>query len=157
LCMPYFGGATLDRVLEVVKRNPSLEASGSDLLLAIRQAQPGAAGFSLPLPPGESPISGAPADASYTGAICWMGACLADALQYAQDRGLVHLDLKPSNILWTADGQPMLLDFHLARAPLPAGAQPPAWLGGTPAYMAPEQRLALAAVRQASAIPEGLD
>ena len=33
------------------------------------------------------------------------------------ERGVLHLDVKPSNILLTDDGLPMLLDFNLARGP----------------------------------------
>jgi len=97
------------------------------------------------------------ASASYVQAICWIGACLADALNYARERGMVHLDVKPSNVLLAADGQPMLLDFHLASAPMPAGTPAPAWLGGTPAYMAPEHDLALAAVRNKQMIAVTVD
>src|SRR5262249_43794135 len=85
------------------------------------------------------------ARASYVEAVCWIGACLADALQYAHEHGLLHLDLKPSNVLLAADGQPMLLDFHLAREPLRPGDPAPEALGGTPGYMAPEHEAALAA------------
>ena len=53
----------------------------------------------------------------FSQAMCWIGASLADALQYAHERSLVHFDVKPANILLAADGQPMLLDFHLAREP----------------------------------------
>jgi tetratricopeptide (TPR) repeat protein len=91
--------------------------------------------------------------ASYVQAVCWAGLCAAEALHYAHGQGLLHLDLKPSNLLLTADGQPMLLDFHLAREPLPAGVpvhEPP---GGTPAYMSPEQRSAW----QASSLGRPLD
>jgi tetratricopeptide (TPR) repeat protein len=95
--------------------------------------------------------------ASYVQAICWIGMCLAEALQYAHERDLVHLDIKPSNVLLAADGQPMLLDFHLARPPLPAGAPAPLTLGGTPAYMAPEQKAALESVRQRRALPAVVD
>jgi tetratricopeptide (TPR) repeat protein len=49
------------------------------------------------------------------------------------------MDVKPSNILLTADAQPMLLDFHLAREPIPEGELPSDRVGGTPGYMSPEQ------------------
>jgi tetratricopeptide (TPR) repeat protein len=95
--------------------------------------------------------------ASFGEAVCWIGACLAEALQYAHDRGILHLDLKPSNILIASDGVPMLLDFHLARPPLKAGDSPPAWLGGTHGYMAPEQLAAVEAVRVGKCVPQDLD
>ena len=93
----------------------------------------------------------------YSRSIAHIGACLADALQFAHERNLVHMDVKPSNVLVTADGLPMLLDFHLARAPLAAGDPPPAWLGGTAAYLAPEQRAALDAVRSGRSVPTAVD
>ena len=60
-------------------------------------------------------------------AICVIGAGLADGLQYAHERNLLHMDIKPSNVLLAGDGQPMLLDFHLAQAAR-AGC-PPALVG----------------------------
>src|SRR5262249_8749975 len=95
--------------------------------------------------------------ASYAQAIAWMGACLADALQYAHERELLHLDIKPSNVLWPTDGQPMLLDFHLARPPLHAQGPHPHGLGGTPMWMAPELEAALDAVFQRQPIPRDVD
>jgi tetratricopeptide (TPR) repeat protein len=78
-------------------------------------------------------------------------------LHYAHERELVHLDVKPNNILLAADGQPMLLDFHLARAPLMPGEPAPGWLGGTPGYMAPEHKQALAAVSEGRPVPAQVD
>jgi tetratricopeptide (TPR) repeat protein len=95
--------------------------------------------------------------ATFADAVCWVGACLADALQYAHDRGLLHLDVKPSNALLAADGVPMLLDFHLAHPPVRAGDPPPPWLGGTPGYMPPEQEAAFRAIREDSAVTADLD
>ncbi len=141
LCMPCLGGATLARVLVALSDVPVSERCGQSFLdvldgtLRIRQWSQAR----------ESPVRRFLAQASYVRAICWITACLADALQYAHDRGLVHLDVKPSNILLTADGQPMLLDFHLARAPIAAGDAAADGIGGTPGYMSPEQKTRLAA------------
>jgi serine/threonine protein kinase/Tfp pilus assembly protein PilF len=149
LCMPYFGGSTLARLLERLHDRPPEERTGADLLAALDQE-----GSPVPLAvPARSPARHYLARYSYAQAVCSIGADLADALQYAHERGLVHLDVKPSNVLLAADGQPMLLDFHLARAPLRPDGRPPDWLGGTPAYMAPEQKAALAAVTDGRVIP----
>jgi serine/threonine protein kinase/tetratricopeptide (TPR) repeat protein len=153
LCMPYFGGATLAQLLEALRGRPPGQRTGQHLLQALQRAQ-SAVPVSFPT---TRPAGQFLAQASYVQAICWIGACLADALQYAHERDLLHLDLKPSNVLLAADGQPMLLDFHLARAPLPEGAPAPEWLGGTLAYMAPEQQAALIAVQKAWPIQLAVD
>ena len=67
------------------------------------------------------------------------------------------MDVKPSNILVTADGQPMLLDFHLAREPIPSALPHAEGLGGTPGFMSPEQESAVAAIRSGRPIPAAVD
>src|SRR5213078_2237791 len=86
-----------------------------------------------------------------------VGMCLSEALHYAHERGIIHLDLKPSNILLAADGQPMLLDFHLSREPLRVNGPRPDSFGGTPRYMSPEQRQALAVLRAGAPFPPEVD
>jgi serine/threonine-protein kinase len=67
-------------------------------------------------------------------------ATLAEAMQAAHQCALVHRDLKPGNILLTADGTPKVTDFGLARSlEGGAGLTLTGVRMGTPSYMAPEQ------------------
>jgi WD40 repeat protein len=76
-------------------------------------------------------------------AIAALLAKVSDAVHYAHQRGVLHRDLKPGNILVDDDGVPHVTDFGLARY---FHAEPSLSLTGevlgTPAYMAPEQALA---------------
>ena len=159
LCMPYFGRATLASLLDAVAAVPPDQRCGRHVLEAIDAAGelPEEAQLVGGHPATEAAARQMLASVSYVQAMCWMSACLADALHFAHERGVVHLDLKPSNILLAGDGQPMLLDFHLARGPIRPGGPAPEHFGGSPPYMAPEQQAAMRALQQGKLVDELID
>ena len=67
------------------------------------------------------------------------GAELAEALGYVHERGLVHRDVKPANVLISSDGRVHLADFGIARLVDSAHETKTGDVLGTPAYFAPEQ------------------
>jgi serine/threonine protein kinase len=85
----------------------------------------------------EEKIAGKPQPARWAARLV---EAVARAVHCAHQHGLVHCDLKPANVLLTAEGAPKVIDFGLARRL--GGAATPVLsdaVCGTPSYMAPEQ------------------
>jgi tetratricopeptide (TPR) repeat protein len=170
--MPFFGDVTLADILrDLANRSGSL-STGKDLLSTLytrrgssrssrppesvtdqtrpSRRRPAAAAEPVPdgtvgpnlVPPKATGILRMLESIGYVDACLWIASRLADGLAHAHDRGILHLDLKPANVLLTDEGQPMLLDFNMARDTKrrPAGDG----VGGTLPYMAPEHLAAFA-------------
>ncbi len=135
LYMQYVPGGTLQAVLNLIRRTPEADRGGRTLLRAVDQAieQRGDA------PPVGSTLRERLAAWSWPEAVCWLGARLAEALDYAHRLGVLHRDVKPANVLLTAEGAPKLADFNVSFGCKLDGANPAAFFGGSLAYMSPEQ------------------
>jgi len=123
---------------------------------ATKQDSPGAAGQVPPSPgpPGEEGLHYIVADFAEGGSLAQrlargalspreaaaLASEVAEALDYAHRRGLVHGNLTPSNILLDATGHALVADFGLTRALIAAR---PDVQGNAPEYMAPEQAQSL--------------
>jgi WD40 repeat protein/tRNA A-37 threonylcarbamoyl transferase component Bud32 len=82
----------------------------------------------------------APADRTYQRRVARIVAVVARAVHHAHQRGLLHRDLKPGNVMLDREGQPHVTDFGLAKhVEGDSGLTQPGAIVGTPSYMAPEQ------------------
>ena len=68
-----------------------------------------------------------------------IAAQLLNALSYAHQRGIIHRDVKPSNILMTEEGVVKVADFGIARIVEEEDAEEPGEIVGSARYMSPEQ------------------
>ncbi len=76
---------------------------------------------------------------AYVEAVCRLVVDVAEALEHAHGHGVVHRDVKPSNILLRDDGRALLFDFGLARVDTEASLTLTGDFTGTPHYTSPEQ------------------
>lgn len=150
LCMPYFGATTLADVLRHLAGRVALPASGRDLLdtvearrdrtlLGEHELVPATGSVAEALTPPQPATTLMLQQLPFVDAVLWLGLRLADGLAHAHERGILHRDLKPANVLLTDDGQPMLLDFNLARDLKADPTSLEDRVAGTLPYMAPEQ------------------
>lgn len=140
--LPYFAmelveGATLaELLLELAGREP-VELSGEDLARALRTRARAGAAPTAPTGPGSEPA--AAFAGGYVESVLRLVLQVAQALEHAHERGVLHRDVKPSNVAVDLAGRARLFDFGLAS--LGDGAaritQTRTEIGSLP-YMAPE-------------------
>ncbi|HEY1066593.1 MAG TPA: serine/threonine-protein kinase, partial [Pirellulales bacterium] len=134
LYMQFLPGGSLQDVLKTLQRTPPEEWSGRTFLAAVDRELDDR-GLSAP----ESAIRARIATMTWPEVVCWLGSRLAAALSYAAQQGVLHRDVKPANVLLTAEGVPKLVDFNISFCSKVEGASPAAYFGGSLAYMSPEQ------------------
>jgi serine/threonine protein kinase len=132
VCMQFVPGLTLEHVIAELALRPPERWTGRTVLEILDASSAEAPA----LDPGALHDREALAASDFTEAVCWLGARLADALAYAHRRGVLHLDVKPANILLNQYGRPFLADFNIARDGRKGTACER--FGGTLPYMAPE-------------------
>jgi eukaryotic-like serine/threonine-protein kinase len=135
LYMQYVRGGSLQAVLDRVRRDPQAARGGRTLLEVVDQALEERG----ETPPVGSALRERIASWDWPETVCWLGARLAEALDHAHRRGVLHRDVKPANVLLTAEGAPQLADFNVSFGSKLEGANPSAFFGGSLTYMSPEQ------------------
>ncbi|MFB7721034.1 serine/threonine-protein kinase [Nocardia sp. NPDC056100] len=135
LYMQFLPGGTLLGVLRWVRATPVAERSGQLLLDAVDAAMEEKG----EIRPTDSSVRDELAGLSWPETVAWLGRRLAEALDYADSHGVLHRDVKPANVLLTAEAVPKLADFNISFSRNLDDASPVAYFGGSLSYMSPEQ------------------
>ncbi|MET9492303.1 serine/threonine-protein kinase [Nocardia sp. NPDC006630] len=135
LYMQFLPGGTLLSVLRWVRATPNAERSGQLLLDAVDAAMEEKG----EIRPTDSSVRAELAGLDWPETVAWLGRRLAEALDYADGHGVLHRDVKPANVLLSAEAVPKLADFNISFSRNLDDASPVAYFGGSLSYMSPEQ------------------
>jgi serine/threonine protein kinase len=131
--MPLAGCATLASVLNEVFQSNGTMPKRANVFWAVGRGR--AARYQIP-----TPATPAPSDVrSYLEGALALATELASGVAFLHQHDIRHGDLKPSNVLLSWDGRPIILDFNLASRAIVRLPH----VGGTMTYMAPEQLQAM--------------
>ncbi|MGN6546689.1 MAG: protein kinase domain-containing protein [Aureliella sp.] len=131
LYMQYVPGGTLADVIHATANLPAEALSGRAILQSIDQALLTAG----QQPPEHSSTREYLAGLDWPSAVAWIGVQLAEGLAAAHERGIMHRDVKPANVLLSAEGAPKLADFNVSYGGTAGCAGATVHIGGSLAYM----------------------
>ncbi|MEZ6137712.1 MAG: serine/threonine-protein kinase [Pirellulaceae bacterium] len=133
LYMQYLPGGTLADCIKDIRELPANQRNGRRLLESVDRRLL-SANQSVPE---HSSVRQYVADLTWPATVAWMGIQLAEGLSYAFSKHVLHRDVKPANILLSADGVPKLADFNVSSS-LSTDKNAAHYFGGSLAYMSPE-------------------
>ena len=134
--MEYVQGVSLDKILNSI-RHANTEEKASDILRRCLETQ---SSVHDGIPEQEGDLQrGADIDTDYIVQMSKVIISIASALEYAHSQGVLHRDVKPSNILVGKEDKATLTDFGIVKAMGESGLTTTGTSMGTPEYMAPEQ------------------
>lgn len=134
ICMPLISQVTLFDLLAELHGDGANPTSCQEFVTALKVCIYERQGETVDLKQLTVPTTGQLVDA-----IIQIGIDVCNALAYSHEREILHCDIKPTNILVSAEGRSMLFDFNLsAKSNTTTGR-----IGGTLPYMPPEQLQAL--------------
>ncbi|MCI0589057.1 MAG: FG-GAP-like repeat-containing protein [Planctomycetes bacterium] len=142
--MDFVEGTPLDRILARMREEDFQALQGEHVGAAVstsahrKVVAPAPAGGD----PSEKRSPSSAWNRTYIETVCRLVAQVADALEHAHRAGVVHRDVKPSNILVREDGAAVLTDFGLAREEGLPSITLTGDFAGTPYYVSPEQAMA---------------
>lgn len=134
--MRYIDGHNLAQIIDRLRQHERTPVSGSSTSKIHSDATPNAQSALADLL-----NTHAPADPAYLAAVVRIGIETAEALDYAHERGIVHRDVKPSNLMLDQTGRLWVTDFGLARIEADPTLSMSGGVLGTLRYMSPEQAL----------------
>jgi serine/threonine protein kinase len=134
LCMQFVPGMTLGKLMYLWREQGSQLRTGPGIIQLLDQHKSRHARFDPTALRDRELLE----DCDRLEAVCLLTARLAEALAHAHERNILHLDIKPNNILISQYGRPYLMDFNLSFQSVDLATTQPQLLGGTLPYMSPE-------------------